>query len=204
MKRFASVFGVLFCAFFSFVAALYLFFPMDAALDLLWRKGTLAAAEKGVTMETAFLGVEGYFPLRIVFRNVRVAAPVASAEAGMLSVRPLFVESIASMSPTAEIRLENFSLGLPLPGQPPVVFSTFFSKSSVRPSTIKFSGIRTAGDLVIQGDVVVNTVTAKLDEADILISGERASLLEYAKTMLPLQKDASGAWTLKRKGGESK
>lgn len=204
MKRFASVFGVLFCAFFSFVAALYLFFPMDAALDLLWRKGTLAAAEKGVTMETAFLGVEGYFPLRIVFRNVRVAAPVASAEAGMLSVRPLFVESIASMSPTAEIRLENFSLGLPLPGQPPVVFSTFFSKSSVRPSTINFSGIRTAGDLVIQGDVVVNTVTAKLDEADILISGERASLLEYAKTMLPLQKDASGAWTLKRKGGESK
>lgn len=204
MKRFTSVFGVFFCAVFSFIAALYLFFPMDAALELLWRKGTLAAAEKGVTIEAAFLGVEDYFPLRIIFRNVRVAAPVASAEAGMLSVRPLFLESIASMAPTAEIRLENFSLGIPLPGQPPVALSTFSSKSRVRPSAIEFSGIRTTGDLAIQGDVVVNTATAKLDEADILISGERASLLEYAKTMLPLQKDASGAWTLKRKGGESK
>lgn len=204
MKRFASVFGVLLCAFISFVAALYLFFPMDTALELLWRKGMLAAAEKGVTLETAFVGVDDYFPLRIVFRNVRVAAPVASAEAGMLTVRPLFVESILSMSPTAEIRLENFSLGIPLPGQPPIAFSTFYSKSSVRASAIHLSGIQTTGDLVIVGDMTVNPATAKLDEADLHISGERASLLEFAKTMLPLQKDASGAWTLKRKGGENK
>ena len=52
--------------------------------------------------------------------------------------------------------------------------------------------------------MTVNPATAKLDEADLHISGERASLLEFAKTMLPLQKDASGAWTLKRKGGENK
>ena len=204
MKRFVSVLLITFVAFSSFGAGLFFFFPRDAALAFFWRKGVLAAAQNGMTLESAALRVDGYLPFRIVLRNVKLIAPVASMEAGEMTVSPLFVESLFTMAPTAEVRFESLSLNLPLPGQPPLAFASCFFTSSLRPSQVRLAGIRTIGDLVIAGDMTVNPHTLKLDEADLSISGERTALLEYVKTMLPLQKESSGAWTLKRKGGEGK
>ncbi len=204
MRRFVSALLITFVALVSFSGGLYFFFPRDAALAFFWRKGVLAASQKGVTLETAALGVEGYLPFRIVFRNVRVAAPVASMEAGAMTVSPRFVESLFSFAPTAEINFESLSLNLPLPGQPPLVFSSYSSIASLLSSGVRLAEIRTAGDLQVAGEMTVNLHTLKLDEADISISGERTALLEYVKTMLPLQREASGTWTLKRKGGENK
>lgn len=204
MKRFLFVFSMTVTAVFSFFIGLYLFFPRDAALGYFWQKGVLAAAEKGITLESAALNIEGVFPFHVVLRNVRLAAPLASAEASVVRVVPLFLESVLSLAPTAEIHVETLAMTLPLPGQPPLLFSTFSSKGSVCSAGVKLSAIRTTGDLSISGELTVNPNTARLDEADLAISGERAALLEYAKTMLPLKKEASGGWTLKRKGGENK
>jgi len=204
MRRFLFASLMTITAVFSFLVGLYLFFPRDAALGYFWQKGVLAAAEKGITLESAALSMEGTLPFHVVLRNVRLAAPLASAEASVVRVVPLFLESVFSFAPTAEIHVETLTMTLPLPGQPPLVFSTFSSKGSVYPAGIKLSAIRSAGDLLISGELTVNPSTARLDEADLAISGERAALLEYAKTMLPLKKESSGGWTLKRKGGENK
>ena len=200
MKRFASTLLLSVVAIFSFLAGAYFFFPRDAALGFLWRKGVLIAAERGINLELAALSVEGYFPFRIILRNLRVSSPLASMEAGTATIAPLFAASIFSFSPAADIRLEQLSLTLPLPGQPPLFFSSFSSRGSLYSSGVAFSEIRTAGDLEISGWMDVNPSLLRLDEADLSIQGERAALLEYVRTMLPLKKEASGAWTMKKGG----
>jgi hypothetical protein len=201
MKRFASVLTIILVALVSFLAGVYFFFPRDTAAGYLWRKGVLAAAEKGVTLEAATLGVEGYFPFRILLRNTRVVAPVLSAEAGVVEIVPLFLDSLLSLAPTAELRLERVSLNLPLPGQQPVYLSFFSSKAALRPSGTEVSSIRSSGDLVMEGRLKMNSRTGMPEEADLSIGGDRAALIEYVKGMLPFSKDASGAWTLKMRGG---
>lgn len=204
MKRFLLISLMTIVAVLSFFIGLYFFFPKDVALGYFWQKSVLAAAEKGITLESAALTTEGTLSFHIVLRNVRIAAPLASAEASVVRVIPLFLESVFSLAPTAEIHVETLTMTLPLPGQPPLVFSTFSSTGSVRSSGIRLSAIRSTGDLSISGELTVNPNTARLDEADLAISGERTALLEYAKTMLPLKKEPSGGWTLKRTGGENK
>ncbi len=203
MKRIGSSLLLVFIALLSFLAGLYCFFPLLAAAGFLWRKGVMAAAENGVTLEAATLGVEGYFPFRILLRNTRVVTPVLSAEAGVVEIAPLFLESILSFAPTAEVRLERVSLNLPLPGQQPIYLSFFSSKGALRSSGMEVSSIRSAGDIVMEGSLKMNSRTAKLEEADLSIGGDRVAILEYVKGMLPLQKDDSGTWTLKIKGGGS-
>ena len=204
MKRWISILALVLVAFFSFCGGFYFFFPRDAAVAFFWRKGVLLASQKGVTLETAALYVEGYLPFHVVGRNLQITAPIASIEAVKIKFSPRFFESLFTMVPTAKVSFESLSLNLPLPGQAPLVFSSYASTASLLSSGVRLSEIRTTGDLQVAGDMTVNLDTLRLDEADLAISGERTALLEYVKTMLPLQKEASGIWTLKRKGGDSK
>jgi hypothetical protein len=204
MRRCVSVLLLLLVAFFSFIGGFYFFFPRDAALAFFWRKGVLIASQKGVTLETAALTVEGYLPFIIVGRNVRITAPVVSVEAGEMKISPRFFESLFTMAPTAEVSFKSLSLNLPLPGQAPLFFSSYTSTAALLSSGVRLSKIRTFGELQVVGEMTMNLKTLRLDEAELSISGDRTALLEYVKSMLPLQKEASGTWTLKRKGGDSK
>ncbi len=203
MKRLGTLLLTLVVALATFSAAFYVFLPKDAALAYLWGKGTLLSAEKGVGLESAALTLEES-PLRVVLRNARLSAAIASAEAGSVTITPLFIQSLLSISFKAEVRFESLALNLPMPGQAPLVFTTFSAMARLRPSSVTLEGVSATGDLLLNGALSVNLQTRKIEEAEMAISGERSDLLELAKAVLPLSKEPSGDWILRRKRGESK
>ncbi|MDI9387673.1 MAG: hypothetical protein QM441_00415 [Synergistota bacterium] len=186
-----------------FFAALYAFFPRDAALAFIWRRAAQAASARGAALESAALfTVES--PLRAVVKNFRFATPVASVEAETLTVTPLIIRSLLSASLRAELEFNSLSLGLPLPGQPPLYFGAFTATAGARPDEVRLDDVIAAGDLELDGYLSVNLQSMKIGTADMSISGERADLMELAKTMLPLQKGDAGGWRLFRKEGADK
>jgi len=200
MKKALSLFSLLIVALFSFTAGFYFFFPRDAAAGFLWRRAVLAAADKGVNLELASLSVEGYFPFRVVLRNLRVTSPIASMEAGDVVVVPVAGATLFSFALVADILGERASLVLPLPGRQPLFLASFASRVSFRPPLVSFSQVETAGDLEISGEARVDINRLMLDEADLSIRGEQAGVFESFRSFLPLTRDASGGWTLKREG----
>ncbi len=203
MRRLGSVLLTLVVALASFSAAFYIFLPKDAALAYLWGKGTLLSAEKGVGLESAALALEES-PLRLVLRNACISAAIVSAEAGSVTITPLFIQSLLTASFKAKVRFESLVLNLPMPGQAPLTFTTFSTTARLRPSSLTLEEVRATGDLHLNGDLSVNLQTRKIEEAEMAISGERSDLLELAKTILPLSKEPSGDWILRRKRVESK
>lgn len=203
MRRALSGLSVLIVGLVFFFAALYAFFPTDAALAYIWRRATRAAYDRGATLESAAL-FTAESPLRAVIKNLRLSTPVASVEAETLTVTPLFIRSLLSASLKAELEFNSLSLGVPLPGQPPLSFGVFSATVGLRPDEARLDGVRAAGDLDLDGYLTVDLRSIKIGTADMTITGERANLMELAKTMLPLQKGDSGGWRLYRKGGADK
>ena len=80
----------------------------------------------------------------------------------------------------------------------------FSATVGLRPDEARLDGVRAAGDLDLDGYLTVDLRSMKIGTADMTITGERANLMELAKTMLPLQKGDSGGWRLYRKGGADK
>ena len=203
MRRLVAVLSAVVLAIVSFAISFYLFFPKETALAYVWNKATLALAQNGLGLESAAMMAEES-PLRVVVRGARLSAPIASAEAALVTLTPHIMESLLSLSLKGSFQMESLSLSLPLPGQGPLLLSSFAGTIKLRPPLLFLEGVQTAGDLEITGDFVINLGTQKIEEADMSISGQRADLLEMGKSMLPITKEASGEWTLMRKRGESK
>ena len=106
MRRALSGLSALIVGLVLFFAALYAFFPTDAALAYIWRRAAQAAYDRGATLESAALFTMES-PLRAVVKNLRLSTPVASVEAETLTVTPLFIRSLLSASLKAELEFNS-------------------------------------------------------------------------------------------------
>ena len=110
------------------------------------------------------------------------------------------------MSPSAELRFEKASVGIPLTGESPLAFPAAGLGLSWKSGEMRIDPVAVAGDLSISGNLAVKLAAGgpSLAHADLAIRGDRVQLLDRLKAVFPLKKDeAGGAWTLK-KGGRSR
>ena len=176
------------------------FFPFGPGAEVAWSRMVRAASERGFFLDASDVSAEGGLTPEALLLNVRLRSPLLSGEAGKVSAVFSPADMITRMAPTARIRLERVSVNLPLPGERPLYLSSLECRLVFRKDRIEVLELRTSGELDVSGAVVVSPVKFTLEEADLSLGGERAQLLEFFRSVLPLRQEKPGSWTLKKGG----
>ncbi len=199
MGRAGKFLLIFLAALIGFTVSLYVFFPWDAAVRTLWRDAARKAAGEGFVLDSS--GIETRrFPLAFAFLNLGVSSPLLSGEAGRAEFSPSLLSSVRSLGPAGRLRLERVSIALPLPGQPPLFLSSFEALLTARGKMLEGEILKSEGDLVVSGRIVLSSEKGGVEEADLLFRGERSALLESFAPLLGLRREPSGGWRLKKGG----
>lgn len=198
--RFGRIFFLFSLSVLVFALSFYLFFPLHEAVRLAWGRGVLSASERGFFLDSAELSVEGRFPPAIVIRNIRLSSPLLSGEAGRAKIVLSPADTVIHGVPVACIRLERVSVNFSLPGQSPLYLASAEARGVFRLGRVDILDLQTEGDLNISGNAVVSPSKMSFEEGNVTIRGERSGLLEFFRSMLPLNRNDSGSWTLKKGG----
>lgn len=186
-----AVFGI------SFLAL----FPWNTAAEVAWSRALRLAGEKGLLLDAGSVDGEGLFAPKVRLGQARLRSLLLSGEAGEVEIRLLPLKSLLSMAPGAAVRLERVSLNLPVPGEAPLYLASVEARVALRRGRAEVRDLKISGEIRASGDGIIDLEKMFLDDADIVLEGDRTALLEYFRSFLPLKKEKEGVWTLKR-GGE--
>lgn len=185
-----------------FAASFLAFFPWKLGAEVGWSRVVRLAGEKGFSLGASAVDGEGTFAPKVRLGQVHLRSPLISGEAGEAEGVFLPMESLTSMAPAAAVRLRRVSVNLPVPGEAPLYLATVDARVIFRSARAEVRELKITGEIGAAGEAVLDLQRMYLDGADIVLGGDRVALLEYLRTLLPLNKEKEGVWTLKR-GGKS-
>lgn len=188
MKTFIFIVGAL--------VALWIFMPWDKIGEFIVLSAERRASSMGVSVRHSSVSGSWYGP-KIVINDFSGKYLIAGGEFRIISVTPLYVQSIIHFSPAMSVSFSGGKVSLP------VVNDTDLGSGQVEVSYK--DGVVLLKNLISDGEISLNGYIAirgrEIDEADLMIKVPEKfeSYMSTMKAMIPsLNKESTVLWRIKK------
>lgn len=120
-----------------------------------------------------------------------------------ITVSPAITDSVMSFSPVIYVSFTGGEVSMP--GGAAASLGSGSFELSTSGGLIMISNLRSSGELILDGYVVIDPASAKIDNADMKIKAPDSlkQALSSMKAFLPLSEEQDGSWKLKREKGNA-